>query len=153
MMPLNPSRLFLACAVVDMRKSYDGLVSLVVGQLDSDPLQGDAYVFVGRDRRRLKILVWDGDGLWIYMKRLTKGRFVLPHPALDRCACSVARFDPTAAAGWSADAVYDRWFTLRGTLTGSALGALSQRQVEAARRGLRWLANRCGLFPASDAAA
>jgi transposase len=99
MMPLNPSRLFLARAMVDMRKSYDGLVSLVVGQLDGDPLHGDAYVFVGRDRRRLKILVWDGDGFWIYMKRLTKGRFILPHPALDRLASSVVRLD---AASWGA---------------------------------------------------
>ncbi len=75
-------RLFIARAVVDMRKSYDGLVSMVMGQLDGDPLSGDGFVFVGRDRRRLKVLLWGGDGFWIVMKRLSRGTFVLPQPHL-----------------------------------------------------------------------
>lgn len=92
-------RVFLARAVVDMRKSYDGLVALVMGQLQCDPLSGDGYVFVGRDRRRLKVLVWDGDGFWIFMKRLSRGRFVLPEPALDRQATQRVVLD---AAAWGA---------------------------------------------------
>jgi transposase len=65
-----------------MRKSYDGLASMVLGQLDGDPLSGDGFVFVGRDRRRLKVLMWGGDGFWIFMKRLSRGVFVLPQPHL-----------------------------------------------------------------------
>jgi transposase len=97
MLPIQ--RVFLARAVVDMRKSIDGLSSLVLGQLDRDPFTGDAYLFVGRDRRRLKMLIWDGDGFWLLMKRLAKGRFVLPQPALDRAAREVLTLD---AVAWGA---------------------------------------------------
>ena len=76
--------LYLARAVVDMRKSYDGLAAMVMGQLNRDPTSGEAFVFVGRDRRRLKILLWDGDGFWIFMKRLSRGTFTLPMPHLQR---------------------------------------------------------------------
>ena len=50
-------RIFLARAVVDMRKSFDSLVSLVRNQLGKDPFAGDVFVFVGRHRNRVKILV------------------------------------------------------------------------------------------------
>ena len=92
-------RLFLARASVDMRKSYDGLASLVLGQLGRDPLSGEGFVFVGRDRRRLKVLVWDGDGFWIFMKRLARGRFVLPVPATSADGREAVRLD---AASWGA---------------------------------------------------
>jgi transposase len=92
-------RLFLARAVVDMRKSFDGLSALVLGQLERDPLSGDGFVFVGRDRRRLKVLVWDGDGFWLFLKRLSKGCFILPEPALTRDARAVLHLD---AASWGA---------------------------------------------------
>lgn len=99
MMAPMPQRLYLARAVVDMRKSYDGLASLVLSQLDKDPLSGDGFLFVGRDRRRLKLLVWDGDGFWLFMKRLARGRFTLPARALDRSSGDVMQLD---AAQWGA---------------------------------------------------
>jgi transposase len=51
-------RIFLARAVVDMRKSFDSLIDLVQHHLAHDPHGGDAFVFVGRDRRRLKVLIY-----------------------------------------------------------------------------------------------
>lgn len=92
-------RLFLARAAVDMRKSYDGLSAMVIGQLDKDPMNGDGYLFIGRDRKRLKLLIWDGDGFWLFMKRLAKGRFILPQPALERTSCESLMLD---AASWGA---------------------------------------------------
>lgn len=83
MMPTVQS-LHLVRAVVDMRKSYDGLVAMVIGQLGRDPTSGEGFVFVGRDRRRLKILLWGQDGFWIFMKRLSQGTFTLPEPHLDK---------------------------------------------------------------------
>lgn len=59
----------------DLRKGYDGLSAVVVQGLGRDPLSGAAFVFVGRDRKRANVLVWDGTGLCIYAKRLEQGRF------------------------------------------------------------------------------
>jgi transposase len=65
-----------ACtAVTDMRKGYDGLAAVVSEQLGRDPLSGEVFLFVGRDRTRCKVLLWDGTGLCIYQKRLERGRF------------------------------------------------------------------------------
>lgn len=92
-------RIYLARAVTDMRRSFDGLAGMVLGQLERDPLSGDAFVFIGRDRRRLKALGWDGDGFWLCAKRLARGRFALPEPALARDARTALELD---AAAWGA---------------------------------------------------
>jgi transposase len=60
---------------VDMRKGFDGLSALVTEGLHRDPLNGDVYIFMSRDRVRAKVLQWDGTGLCIYAKRLERGRF------------------------------------------------------------------------------
>lgn len=62
-------------APVDMRKGYDGLSAVVCEGLGRDPLSGDLYLFVSRNRIRAKVLLWDGTGLCVYAKRLEKGRF------------------------------------------------------------------------------
>jgi transposase len=59
----------------DMRKGFDGLSALVSQRLERDPLNGDVYLFVSRDRIRAKVLHFDGTGLCIYAKRLERGRF------------------------------------------------------------------------------
>src|SRR5690606_37074442 len=60
---------------VDMRKGFDGLSALVTEALQRDPLSGDVYIFVSRDRVRAKVLHWEGTGLCVYAKRLERGRF------------------------------------------------------------------------------
>ena len=59
----------------DMRKGFDGLCALVMQGLQRDPLSGDVFIFVSRDRIRAKTLQWDGTGLCLYAKRLERGRF------------------------------------------------------------------------------
>jgi transposase len=58
-----------------MRKGFDGLCALVTQHLDRDPLSGDVFLFLSRDRVRAKVLHWDGTGLCVYAKRLEQGRF------------------------------------------------------------------------------
>jgi transposase len=70
-------RIFLARAPADMRKGFDGLSSLVRERLGKDPLSGDAFVFVGRRRTMLKILLWDVSGFWLAAKRLERGTFAV----------------------------------------------------------------------------
>jgi transposase len=62
-------------APVDLRKGFDGLSALVTQGLGRDPLSGDLFLFVNRERQRAKVLLWDGTGLCIYAKRLEQGRF------------------------------------------------------------------------------
>lgn len=59
----------------DMRKGFDGLSALVTRALHRDPLSGEVFVFLSRDRVRAKVLHWDGTGLCVYAKRLERGRF------------------------------------------------------------------------------
>ena len=62
-------------APCDMRKSYDSLSALVTLQMKQPLLSGQLFLFVGRDRRRAKVLYWDGTGLCVFSKRLEQGRF------------------------------------------------------------------------------
>lgn len=59
----------------DMRRGFDGLYALVKQGLGADPLNGDLYLFVSRNRKRAKVLHWDGTGLCLYAKRLEAGHF------------------------------------------------------------------------------
>lgn len=72
------TRVFVAVEPVDLRRSFNGLFACVQQQLRLDPLSGHLFVFTNRARNRLKILVWDGSGLWICAKRLERGRFAWP---------------------------------------------------------------------------
>jgi transposase len=58
-----------------MRKGFEGLYGLVRDRLLCEPLSGHLFLFCNAQRNRLKILVWDGSGLWVCSKKLLKGRF------------------------------------------------------------------------------
>jgi transposase len=71
-------RVYLAVEPVDMRKHFDGLWAEVQQRLGEDPRQGAMFVFSNRERNRLKILYFDGTGVWVFAKRLEAGRWSLP---------------------------------------------------------------------------
>jgi transposase len=76
---LGPAtRIYLAAGVTDMRKGFEGLYGLVRDRLSCEPLSGHLFLFCNAQRNRLKVLVWDGSGLWVCAKRLEKGRFTWP---------------------------------------------------------------------------
>jgi transposase len=59
----------------DLRKGYNGLVGIVEGGLRADVMGGELYLFVNIRRTGCKVLLWDGTGLCIFMKKLERGRF------------------------------------------------------------------------------
>jgi len=75
---LGRRRVFLCRKAVDMRKAYDSLADLVRIDLGMDPFHGDVFVFVGKDRTRAKVLIWEASGFWLCAKRLESARFALP---------------------------------------------------------------------------
>ena len=72
------ARIYLCTSPTDMRKGFDTLAALVQEFLGQDPLSGHLFLFVGRGKDRLKMLYWDGTGVWIFAKRLEKGRLSWP---------------------------------------------------------------------------
>jgi transposase len=72
------TRVFLFTDPVDMRKSFRGLCQLAESVLEEDPASGDWFAFINRRRDRLKLLGWDGQGFWIWYKRLESGVFERP---------------------------------------------------------------------------
>ncbi len=69
------TRIFIVTGPTDMRKSFNGLYGIVREQLHQDPVSGHVFVFCNRSRNRIKLLLWDGSGLWVCAKRLERGRF------------------------------------------------------------------------------
>jgi transposase len=74
-------RIYLAVEPVDMRKSFNGLFAVATETLKEDPMDGWLFVFSNKRRNRLKVLFWDGTGLWVLCKRLEKGGFTWPKGA------------------------------------------------------------------------
>lgn len=72
------TRIFVATTPVDLRGSFNRLSSLVEKVLAQDPLSGHWFVFTNQRRNRVKVLVWDGTGLWVLAKRIEKGRLSWP---------------------------------------------------------------------------
>jgi transposase len=79
------TRIFVATGPIDLRASFNKLFALTQSVLQEDPLSGHWFVFTNRERNRVKLLFWDGSGLWVCAKRLEKGRFTWP-AAEEACA-------------------------------------------------------------------
>lgn len=85
-----PVRVFLCTEPADMRKSFDGLATLVRERLGQDPLSGDLFVFRSKRGDRVKLLYWQEDGYAIWYKRLEEGVFRFPTLPADPAACRYA---------------------------------------------------------------
>jgi transposase len=67
-------RILLACDPVDFRKGLDSLLALCKSPLAQDPFSGTLFVFRNRAGTALKLLVYDGTGFWLCLKRFSQGR-------------------------------------------------------------------------------
>lgn len=74
----DSDRYYLYSSACDMRKGFDTLCGVVRSQMNRDPLSGEVFIFMNRNRHTIKLLHWERGGLVIYYKRLETGRFSLP---------------------------------------------------------------------------
>lgn len=77
-MTLALSSVQLVVAPVDGRLGAEGLSQYLQNQLGFPPCNGVAYAFTNRRRTRMKLLCWDGTGVWVAQRRLHRGGFVWP---------------------------------------------------------------------------
>ena len=68
-------RIFIALEDIDFRNGIDGLAAACRARLQQDPFSGAVFLFRNRQRNALKILVYDGQGFWLCLKRLSKGKY------------------------------------------------------------------------------
>lgn len=78
---------YLACGSTDLRKSIDGLAAIVQYSFQLDLFSNSLFVFCNRGGDKLKILVWDHNGFWLYYRRLERGRFQWPTDAHEQDLC------------------------------------------------------------------
>jgi transposase len=75
MLPRGLTQIYLYDKPVDMRKSFEGLGSLIDSAHPGKLLTGSLFLFLNRGRNLIKVLYWDGDGFAIWYKRLEQGTF------------------------------------------------------------------------------
>lgn len=75
---LSAESIYIVCGHTDMRKSIDGLAAIVQQQYKLDLFSSSAFLFCGRRRDRLKVLLWEADGFILLYKRLEDGKFNWP---------------------------------------------------------------------------
>lgn len=80
-------KIFLATEPVDFRNGIDGLKYLCKSILKQDPLSGSMFLFINKRKTAIKILVYDGQGFWLCLKRLSHGKIKF-WPKNTESACS-----------------------------------------------------------------
>lgn len=74
----NPGCIWLSVTPVDLRRGIEGLSGLVQQSLGHNPCAGSAFVFRNASGNRVKVLLWDGNGVWLCQRRLHQGHFIWP---------------------------------------------------------------------------
>jgi len=108
MLALTPAtRIFVAVAPVDLRRGFDGLCAHVETVLEQQVMAGGLFVFTNRRRNRLRLLWFDGTGLWQATKRLEGGTLHWPRGegtavALrpEQLSALISGLEVTERAGW-----------------------------------------------------
>ena len=67
--------IYLCTSSIDFRKQLDGLLQFINAQFDEDILDHSLFVFVSKDKKKIKIIYYDGTGFWMFMKRIEKSKF------------------------------------------------------------------------------
>ena len=96
MIQITPQmRILVAVEAVDFRKGIDGLAAVCRQALGDNPLEGAVYVFRNRAGTTLKLLAYDGQGLWLCTNRIRVSQW----PSRAMLACPQGVFGGCAPEG------------------------------------------------------
>jgi transposase len=87
-----PTPVWLVVEPVDMRLGIDGLTQYLQTHHARRPCAGGLYAFSNRRKNRLKVLLWDGAGVWLSQRRLHQGSFIWPPAGAARCEVTPAQW-------------------------------------------------------------
>ena len=85
--------IWLALGASDLRGGIDRLLGVVVRGFALGAQPHCAYVFANRRADRLKVLVYDGAGMWLCTRRLQAGSFAWPREDAGSMSLSREQFD------------------------------------------------------------
>jgi hypothetical protein len=75
MIQVSPrDKIFIAIKQVDFRIGIDSAV-MILKSLKADPFAGAFFVFINKRKTSIKLLAYDGQGMWLMHKRLSQGKF------------------------------------------------------------------------------
>ena len=81
---------FAVCVRLRTELRGNGLWAAAQEQWHEDPKSGAVFCFINKERTRLKLLYWDGTGVWVLAKRLEQGRFSWPVPSEKKTKLALA---------------------------------------------------------------
>ena len=90
---ITPSQIYCVIEAVDMRRGLESLSQWIQTSVGRTPCDGTAYAFSNRPKTRLKLLIWDGTGVWCCQRRLHRGAFVWPSVDDPCCVITQAQWD------------------------------------------------------------
>lgn len=82
-------RVFVYSSAIDMRAGFEKLHSFCVHHMQAKMDQGHVYLFFGKNRRRLKVLIYDGSGLVLISKRIERGSFMAHSELMGRAEITI----------------------------------------------------------------
>lgn len=80
---------YLCMQPVDMRKQFQGLQGIINQEIKRYLTQDEAFIFIGKTGTTAKILHREGNGLTLYVRKLSSGRFQIPKINKDQCTCTL----------------------------------------------------------------
>ena len=69
-------RVFVFESIIDLRAGFDRLTHLVNEKMGAKLIDGDLFVFFGKNRSKVKMIFYDGTGVLLINKRLERGKFM-----------------------------------------------------------------------------
>ncbi len=76
MLAISPgTKVFMSLEVVDFRKQITGLKKWVQREMRLNPFSGAYFFFLSKNKKSMKIIHFDGQGMCLYTKRLSQGKF------------------------------------------------------------------------------